>query len=155
MTAGVSLLFVFVSKPVLVPAQYGLFYLTDRIIKNMGAKHENAAAIRDLLASALGQRVPISSDLEADHGFVTPPESPDGMVSYMELLVMQMVHKACAGSDKAITEVLDRLAGKPTQVTENLHATVSYEAYLQSLADEEPSPPKLIEVRDELEELFR
>ena len=105
----------------------------------MSVKHENEAHIRELLASALEQRIPVTPDLEGDYGFVQPPPGQT-TVSYMELFIMQLVRKACAGSDKATTEVLDRYAGKPTQVTENLHANVSYTDYLDSIRNEEESP---------------
>lgn len=68
-------------------------------------------------------------DIRATFGLLIPPEQMK-QITYQELMLRQLVLKACSGNDKSIGEVLDRLIGKPTQTTEITATQQTYHSFL-------------------------
>lgn len=58
-------------------------------------------------------------------------------MTFGELLARQLMTKACGGDMAAIKELLDRLLGKATQVNENINIGLTYDVYLDNIAEEE------------------
>ena len=91
-------------------------------------KKANAKRIVELLEKTLTADIPISDAMMSVHGLAVPDhlqdpaKNPKQTVQLEEILVYQLVLKACAGNDKSIQEVLDRLVGKPAQYVES-HST--------------------------------
>lgn len=106
-----------------------------------------AKYIRDLLDKALELRVPAMSPEEFERIFnikASPAEIRN--FTFAEIMVRQLVVKACAGNDKSIQEVLDRLLGKPMQTTESVSKSYTYHDFLIQCqqADEAEAKPKNI-----------
>lgn len=98
------------------------------------AEGSKAKFIREALDRALELKVPQVSPEDFERAFsirATPEEIKT--LTLAELMVRQLVLKACAGSDRSITEVLDRLLGKPTQTTESVSKSYSYHDLLIEL----------------------
>lgn len=90
-----------------------------------------AKYIRDLLDKSLELSVPDMSPEHFERVFgmkVTADEIKN--LSFGEVMVRQLVLKACVGNDKSIQEVLDRLLGKPMQTTENVTKSYTYHDFL-------------------------
>jgi len=88
--------------------------------------------IRDLLDKALDTKIPVCSpeDFERIFGIkIASREEIEGM-TLAEVMVRQLVLKACAGNDKSIQEVMDRLLGKPVQLAEVKSVSFTYQDYL-------------------------
>lgn len=92
---------------------------------------ETRRTVRDSLERILSESLPDLSadDIRATFGMLVPPDRVDRM-TYQELMLRQLVLKACAGNDKSIGEVLDRLIGKPTQTTEIKATQNTYHTFL-------------------------
>ncbi len=71
-----------------------------------------------------GEFLPIPLEFMRDDG--TP-------MSNGEVALIRLARRAASGDDKATTELLDRLLGKPKQQTENLNMSMTLEEYLDSL----------------------
>lgn len=86
---------------------------------------------RAMLGRILSEKLPEVplDDLRVFFGSLIPAEKLAGM-TYEELMMRQLVLKACAGNDKSITEIMDRVAGKPTQVIEGKVLTGTYQDFL-------------------------
>jgi hypothetical protein len=63
--------------------------------------------------------------------------------SYLEAILRQMVEGAAAGNAKSAEMVLDRLMGKPKQAIESVNMNMSYEQFLDRLAEDVAKGPKL------------
>lgn len=98
------------------------------------AEGSKAKYIRDLLDRALELKVPPDMTVEQfERTFavrITAEELKN--LTFAELLVRQLVIKACSGNDRSIQELLDRLLGKPTQTTESVVKSYSYHDFLIS-----------------------
>lgn len=104
-----------------------------------------AEDISNLLSSILDREVPMSSDLidELDHLGLMLPETTAATISWREIMCYQLVLKAARGNDKSITELLDRMMGKPAQQIHQTNTNLSYTEFLHKvqMADE---PPEII-----------
>lgn len=90
-----------------------------------------AKYIRDLLEKSLELRVPQISAEEFERIFGLKVTAEDvRSLSLGELMIRQLVLKACTGNDRSIQEVLDRLLGKPMQTTENVTRSYNYHDFL-------------------------
>lgn len=97
----------------------------------MPIEGSKAKYIRDLLDKALELSVPQVSVEEFERLFglkATADEIKN--LSFAEVMVRQLVMKACSGNDKSIQEILDRLLGKAVQTTENTTKSYSYHDFL-------------------------
>lgn len=88
--------------------------------------------LRDLLDRALTQKIPVMPEEEFQRLFNT--QQMPGM-TYAELMIHQLVVKACAGNDKSIQEILDRLVGKPVQTAEIKSVSYTYNDFLLSCVE--------------------
>lgn len=97
----------------------------------MADETSKAKLIRDLLDRSLELTGPDLSPEEFDRAFgirATPEEIK--RFTLAEIMVRQLVLKACKGDNRAITEVLDRLLGKPMQTSESVVKSYSYQDLL-------------------------
>lgn len=75
-------------------------------------KQENSKQVQETLTKILSHKLPRMSTDEFEHMFnirVSQEELQD--ISFLELMIRQLVVKACMGNDKSIQEILDRLIG--------------------------------------------
>ena len=92
----------------------------------MKSKAQENEEWRDLLNTILNLRVPNDEMFEILFSdAVTPDQLSDG-ITFKQVAALQVVVKACAGDSRAMTELLDRLLGKPTQHIENVNIEASY-----------------------------
>lgn len=110
----------------------------------MAIEKSKAQYLRDLLDKALVLEVPQMGPEEFNRifGIKVEPGEIKGM-TFAEVMMRQLVLKACAGNDKSIQEVLDRLLGKPMQVSESTVKTYSYQDWLIELRNSESGKPAL------------
>lgn len=110
-----------------------------------------AKYVRDLLDKAVEFAAPRLSPEEFEREFgmrLTAEEIR--RLTMADVLVRQLVLKAAKGNDKSISEVLDRLLGKPMQTTEAVIKSYSYQDLLIQLkqADEPreavPAPREIL-----------
>ncbi len=97
----------------------------------MAVEGSKAKFIRELLDKALELNVPAMSPEEFERIFgikITADEMKS--LSFAEVMVRQLVLKACTGNDRSIQEVLDRLLGKAVQTTESVTKSYSYHDFL-------------------------
>lgn len=97
----------------------------------MADETSKAKLIRDLLDRSLELTGPDLSPEEFERAFgirATPEEIK--RFTLAEIMVRQLVLKACKGDNRAITEVLDRLLGKPMQTSESVVKSYSYQDLL-------------------------
>lgn len=113
---------------------------------------------QEKLTSFLARKVP-ADELQRNLGIKIQPGQ---QLSYEDIIVQNLVSKACGGDDKAMRELLDRYLGKPKQVSENLNLEMTYNDYLETLlaedeaeAKELPDPGKVVDVEvDVLDDLL-
>ena len=90
-----------------------------------------AKYVRDFLDRALELPAPDITPEEFDRQFgllVTSDEIKK--LCMADVMIRQLVMKAAKGNDKSISEVLDRLLGKPVQATETISKSYNYHDYL-------------------------
>jgi hypothetical protein len=58
-------------------------------------------------------------------------------MTHIEVAMLRLAKAAAGGDPKAVTELLDRILGKPKQYNENTNVTMSLDDVLQQLAQEE------------------
>jgi hypothetical protein len=95
------------------------------------AEGSRAKYVRELLDKAVGLPAPQLSPEDFEREFsmrVTAEEIKN--LTLAEVMIRQLVLKAAKGNDKSITDVMDRLLGKPTQTTENVSKTYNYHDFL-------------------------
>lgn len=100
---------------------------------------EHKKALRDLLDRSLDAIVPLTDPQDFSIQFrvtVTHQDIARG-ITYAELMVRQLVQKACEGNDKSIGEILDRLIGKPVQTAEVTTRHYTYNDFLLSIVEQE------------------
>lgn len=113
-----------------------------------------AKYIREALDRALELKIPgdmTPEQFERTFAMKVTPEELKNL-TFAELLVRQLVVKACAGNDRSISEVLDRLLGKPMQTTENVTKSYNYYDFLtecsekdeREVIDVKPVNPRLL-----------
>lgn len=96
--------------------------------------------IRELLEEMIQEEIPELPDGEYERVFGNDaPDPADGPITYAKLLVHRLLVKACAGNDKSIQEVLDRMLGKPMQITENTNTNqnITYLTFLENCVEQE------------------
>ncbi len=97
----------------------------------MAVQGSKAKYIRDLLDKALELQVPTMAPEEFERIFGIKISSEElKNLSFAEVMVRQLVLKACSGNDRSIQEVLDRLLGKAVQTTESVTKSYSYHDFL-------------------------
>lgn len=95
---------------------------------------EQKKLLRELLGRALTKKIPRMPEEEFQRLF-SMQQTPD--MTYAELMMTQLVLKACTGNDKSIQEVLDRLVGKPVQTAEIRSVAMTYNDFLMSCVEED------------------
>jgi len=96
-------------------------------------KKQIAKDICERLEAVLRSKVPSQDSLDLLN--ISPPHG-EMTKTWMDVFVYQLVLKACAGNDKSISEIFDRVMGKPAQYTENITKTYNYTDFLVSLQKE-------------------
>jgi len=61
-------------------------------------------------------------------------------MTHAEVMAFRLVEKAAQGHDKSITEILDRILGKPKQSVESVGVRMDYRDYLNELSRNENGP---------------
>lgn len=109
-----------------------------------------AKFIRDALDKIVGEKVPQMSPEQFERMFSVKLEADQiQTMTFGELMMRQLVLKACTGNDRSITETLDRLLGKAVQTTESVVKSYSYHDLLVQLQSEDsPAPAKRAEIVD-------
>lgn len=110
------------------------------------------------LDAALDRPIPALTAAEFHTTFFIP-WSPE-FKTYRDVIVHQLVLKACRGGDRSIQEIFDRAMGKPKQATEApTEKGTSYYDFLMTLAEEgaekNPGGPKEVEVELPETDLFQ
>ena len=112
-----------------------------------------AKYLRDLLETSLTLRAPAVAPEEFERLFGIKVSSAEEIqdITFAEIMVRQLVLKACTGNDRSISEVLDRLLGKPMQTTETVSKSYSYHDFLIECRDSEEKtrpvkPAQIVEV---------
>jgi hypothetical protein len=115
----------------------------------MADSGSKAKFIRESLDKIVGEKVPQMAPEQFERMFSVKLE-PEQIASmtFGELMMRQLVLKACTGNDRSITETLDRLLGKAVQTTESVVKSYSYHDLLVQLQSEDPAAPKRAEVVD-------
>lgn len=110
------------------------------------AEGSKAKYIREALERALDLKVPSDWTPEQFERTFALRVSPQELanITFAEVLVRQLLVKACSGNDRSITEVLDRLLGKPMQTTETVTKSYSYHDFL--LTCKEADEKEIIEL---------
>lgn len=100
-------------------------------------KAQNRELIQDLLSKTMAQEIPELPEGEYERIFGDDSPSPGNGLTYAKLLVHKLVTRACAGNDKSIQEVLDRMLGKPVQATENtnINHNMTYLTFLEECVE--------------------
>jgi len=106
------------------------------------AEGSKAKYLRDLLDKALETKLPTLSPEQFERAFMikaTPQEIAE--FTFAEVMVRQLVLKACAGNDRSIQEIMDRLLGKPMQTTESISKSYTYHDFLIQCRDSPEEAP--------------
>lgn len=113
--------------------------------------------ISDLLTAALSLKYTGQIDPETGDSINFDPRFA-GMTN-MEVIAIRLAERAAEGNDKATTELLDRILGKPKQSHETVGVRLTYQDFLKHCDDEfhdeddalfdENPPPTVIEVESE------
>lgn len=65
----------------------------------------------------------------------------------IEVIAVRLAEEAAAGNLSAIKEIFDRTLGKPKQSVENTNLDLTYEDYLQMIADKsKPPEPQTVDI---------
>lgn len=100
------------------------------------AEGSKAKYIRELLDRSLDLTVPAMSAEEFEKVFGLKVSAAElTKLTFAEVIVRQLIQKACSGNDRSLTEVLDRLLGKPMQQTESVVKTYTYTDFLIQCRD--------------------
>lgn len=103
--------------------------------KQSVAPADQKKILRDLLDRALTRELPQMGEAEFSRAFGMQWTPDMAGMTYAELLIRQLVLKACAGNDKSIQEILDRLVGKPVQTAEIKSVSYTYNDFLLSCVE--------------------
>jgi hypothetical protein len=125
-------------------------------VQQQGSK---AKYIRELLDRSLELKLPAMSPEEFERTFGMKVSAQEiASISMAEVMVRQLVWKACTGNDKSIGETLDRLLGKAVQATEITTRSDSYHDFLIECrnADELEAgrPIKRVEARTDEQDII-
>lgn len=91
--------------------------------------------VSELLTAALS--LEYTGDVNPDTGKVTNIDERFIGMTNVEVLAVRLAERAASGSDKAVTELLDRILGKPKQSHETVGVRMTYQDYLSKLEEED------------------
>lgn len=108
--------------------------------------------INAVLDKTLDLKLPAMTkdEFERNFGFRVSDEELKGL-TLIEVIVRQLVLKACMGNDKSIQEILDRKLGKPVQTAEITTKNFNYYDFLLQLKEKTSIPVPQAEVEPEPE----
>jgi hypothetical protein len=86
--------------------------------------------LKDFISDELDKPIPPHINLEHDFGISGVSAEHRKTITYGEVLAKQMVHQACSGVAKSMTEVMDRMMGKSSQAVKQKTTEVTYENFL-------------------------
>lgn len=96
-------------------------------------RHQEPEGVRALLLKILN--LPVPPESLKQYGLLLQ-KTPESMTK-AELIMYQLVERACSGDLVAINQLFDRLIGKPLQVTENTTRVLTYRDFLSDVAHKE------------------
>ncbi len=91
--------------------------------------------VSELLTAALS--LEYEGDLNLDTGKITSVDERFIGLTNIEVIAIRLAERAASGSDKAVTELLDRILGKPKQSHETVGVRMTYQDFLNQLNQED------------------
>lgn len=106
------------------------------------------ALIQEKYASFLEQRLPPDHELQ-QRGIDLPSTFPAD-ATWLDLIVYRAVLNGAMGDQKAITDLIDRMAGKARQYVETVNKNYSYTDFMLQIEQSESAKPTSVLVAEDV-----